>query len=203
MTERARPGCALAPLLAAIVLAAGCGSLPAPRYHSLLPAPEAAAAAPTTAVAPGWRDLSVSVPAEFDRPQWLVRAADGSLVALDGERWAAPLPDEIAAAIAARLRRAGPATSLPPGQAPWRIAIDVLRFESAPQRFALIEAEWTLRPAEGSRRRCRGAFEQPAGPDYASLAAAHRRTLARLGDAIARSLAAALAAGDAPECGAR
>lgn len=183
---------------------AGCASnAPPPRYHSLLPPPVQGEPPPPAAIAPGWSALAVTVPAQVDRPQWVVRRPDGSLAVLDDELWAAPLADEFSAAIGERLLRAAPATMLTPGRPPWRISVELQRFETVPQRGARIEAEWSLRAADGSHGwRCHAEFEHPAAGSAQSLAEAHQAIAAALGDAVARSLAAALAGAGAPACGA-
>lgn len=191
--------------VAASLLVAACSTpAPPPRYHSLLPAPEGAPL-PPTASTPGWQALSIVVPPQVDRPEWVVRAADGALAVLEDERWTAPLAAEIGAAITERLRRAGPATSLPAGRKPWRVTIDIQRFESLPQRSARVDAEWSLRPGDGTAAgwHCRGDFEQAAGQGYVALAQAHREVMRQLGDAIAAGLAAALSGAGAPVCAAR
>lgn len=190
---------------AALLWVAACGTPAAPpRYHSLLPAPDAAPPLPPVAATPGWEPLSVAVPPQADRPEWVVRAADGALAVLDDERWTAPLAAEIGAAITERLRRATPATALPAGRKPWRVTIDILRFESLPQRLARVDAEWSLRPGDGQAAgwRCRGDFERAAGPGYLALAQAHREVMRQLGDAIASGLAAALGGASTPVCAA-
>ena len=60
------------------VALSGCALPQSPpvRYHTLLPA-ETQAAPSTQRLA--WELLPVAVPAQVDRPQWVVRAADGSL----------------------------------------------------------------------------------------------------------------------------
>ncbi len=210
MTNYANPAVALLRVrltgiaAAGLMLVAGCGTpAPPPRYHTLLPAPDAAPAAPVAA-RPGWEALTVVVPPQVDRLEWVVRMGDGALAVLDDERWAAPLTDEIGAALADRLRRAAPATSLPNGRKPWRIAVEIQRFETLPGRLARIDAEWSLRPGDAGTGgwRCRGGFEQPAEPGYVALATAHRQLLQRLGDAIASGLAAGLGAATTPVCAA-
>ncbi len=188
--------------VAALGLVSGCASSPpATRYYSLLPAP-GPGAPPPAVISPGWSALTVTIPAQVDRLQWVVRRPDDSLAVLDDEQWAAPLADEIGAAVSERLLRAAPATMLPTGRRPWRIAIDVQRFESAPRHWARIEAEWSLRPDDGgSAWRCHAVFEHAAAGTAQSLADAHRAATAALGDAIARGLAAALAGSGAPVCG--
>ena len=94
----------LAPLvLASIGLLAGCSSAPT-HFYTLLPAaqPHAAAVAPAPfaiEVAP------VGVPAEVDQAAWLVRTGPGQVALLDSEQWAAPLADELRAALADELTR--------------------------------------------------------------------------------------------------
>lgn len=189
MTRRTLPAA-----LAALALAA-CGSAPPVHFHSLLPPPAAAVPAVALPATPAWELLPVAVPPQVDQPGWVVRQADGSVALLENERWIGPLGDEIRAAVAERLR----AAALPGQRGPWRVALDVQRFETAPGRHARIDAEWTLSNAQAVpvKLRCRGAFEQPAAASYAAVAAAHREALARLGDAVAATLRAADGGGTA------
>lgn len=195
---------ALGAAMLALIVAAGCASSTTPaRYYSLLPAPERGKPAPPAAIAPGWSALVVTIAAQVDRPQWVVRRPDGSLAVLDDELWAAPLADEWSAAIGERLLRAAPATMLAPGRTPWRISIDLQRFETAPQHGVRIEAEWSLRSEDGRNGwRCHAEFDHPASGSAQSLAEAHQAVAAALGDAVARGLAAALAGAAGPACGA-
>lgn len=173
---------------------AGCASEPPTHFHTLLPAPGAA-----SAPALHWELLSVTVPVQVDQPQWVVRQPDDTLALLENERWIAPLADEMRAALAERLRQAGPVLGQP---GTWRITVEVQRFDSLPGRQARLEAEWSLLPPDGktARQRCRGVFEEPtAGPSYAALAAAHRAAVARLGDAIGAALQS-LDRGAMPTC---
>ena len=174
--------------------AAGCASAPATRFHSLLAADaRAASAAPALA----WQLAPVTMPAQVDRPQLVVRAADDSLVVLEQERWIAPLADEMHAAIAERLaQRFG----LGAAGTPLRVRVEVQRFDSAPGRYARLVADWSVL-AEGAATSfvCRFEAEQPVGAGYAELAAGHRRAVSRMADAIADALAA-LAAGRPARC---
>ncbi len=180
------------------LLCAACGSVPPTHFHTLLATPSGATAStPLPPVAP-WDLLPVTVPPQADQPGWVVRLADGSLALLENERWAAPLADEIRSALAERLRAATPVLR----RAPWRIAVDVQRFETVPGRYTRIDAEWSVAKADADqpRQRCRASFEQPATASFPALAAAHREALARLGAAIAATLQA-LDAGAAATCG--
>lgn len=191
MTRRPLPAA-----LAALALAA-CASAPPVHFHSLLPPPAAAAPAVALPATPAWELLPVAVPPQVDQAGWVVRQADGSVALLENERWIGPLGDEIRAAVAERLR----AAALPGQRGPWRVALDVSRFETAPGRQARIDAEWTVSNGAPvpAKQRCRGAFEQPAAASYAAVAAAHRAAVARLGDAIAATLRAL--DGGAAACG--
>jgi hypothetical protein len=175
---------------------AGCATVPPTRFHTLMPPPEARATAPATTPAP-WQLLPVTVPAQVDRPQFVLRSGDGSLAVLDQERWIAPLADELAGALADALgRRLGP----PLGRDPWQVAVDVQRFESVPGRAARLDAAWSVRRADAAALRCLASIEQPAGDGVAALAAAHRRAVQALGERIAEAIVA-LQAGRPAGCG--
>ena len=196
-----------APCAGVVVIWLGaCSSAPAPRFHSLMPAPPPAAAATATSLPAGpvaWEVLAVSVPPGVDQPQWVVRSVDGSLVVLEQERWIGPLGDEIRAAVTQQfVQTLGAAAA---GPARWQVRIDVLRFESAPGREARIDATWSVASSAGSPSaalRCRGEYVQAVGADgYLALAAGHQKSVARLADAIAIALRS-LAAGQAAACAA-
>jgi uncharacterized lipoprotein YmbA len=78
-----------------------------------------------------------------------------------------------------------------PSPSPWRIAVDVRRFESLPGREARIEGSWTIQGTSGGRSggsRCEWLLREPAPGPLAELAPAHRRAIARLADAIAQAI---------------
>ncbi len=168
----------LAPCVVALLLA-GCASSATTRFHSLLPAPEAGATVPVAAAPQRW-ELSVSVPAQVDRPQWVLRGRDDALLVLEHERWIAPLADEIQSAVAERLKAA-------PG-GPGRIALDVQRFDAVLGRSSRVQAAWSIRLPDGGTKRCQVTLTENAGEGMAALAGAHRAAFARLGDAIAASI---------------
>ncbi len=172
----------------ALVLAA-CGSAPVPRYHTLLrPAANAATAAPTIS----WTIAGVSVPAQVDQPQWVVRLPDDSLRLLEQERWVAPLADEMQAAFGDALaRRLGaPGLTKPASGKSWRVRIDVQRLDSAPSQLAALVVDWSIASAGGTapELRCRDAVRQPVAAGIPALAAAHREAVVQ----IAQRLGAAL-----------
>src|SRR5436309_2906138 len=81
--------CVVAP-----ALLAGCASVQAPRYHTLMPSPAATVRPLAPAGSMAWEVLPVAVPAGVDQPQWVVTTVDGSLAVLEQERWIAPLGEE-------------------------------------------------------------------------------------------------------------
>ncbi len=198
--------------LAAVAALSGCAGQQPVHFHSLLPPPPSVSAsrepaAPASPAAAGgqreaargvaWRLAPVSVPAGVERPQWVVRAPDGTLAVLENERWIAPLADDLHAALAERLTQslgaeegAAPAA----GRPAWRIAVDVRRFESDPARAARLDVAWSVEAAGAAARRaplaCTGRFEQSVGSGYPALAAGHRQALARLADALAATVRA-------------
>lgn len=182
-------------LLAALLLAA-CASTPPTRLHSLLPAPDARSGDTASLQGtPRWELLPVSVPAQVDQPQWVVRSGDDSVQVLEHDRWVAPLADEIRAAIALRIATAASQVQAA-GTAGWRIQLELQRFDAVLGRFSRIEASWSVQriDAADAAQRCRASVMQPALPGVPAMASAHRAAVAQLGDRIAASLLAAVSA---------
>ncbi len=204
-SRHTHPGPAMA-LAAACALLAGCAAPVVTRFHTLMPAPTALTAdAPLPSAGPVaeiWEVLPVSVPVQVDQPPWVVRLPDDSLAVLEHERWIAPLADELRAALAEQLRQTLPPAAMGVAAAAprWRVAVDVLRFESLPGRLARLDAQWLLRSSQGSTAlRCQASLSQAAPGGYTALAAAHRAAVAQLGLTIAAALVA-LERGDSPTC---
>ena len=171
--------------LLALLLLAACSSPPRESFYTLdAPEPPAAAGgAPAIAVGP------VSVPEIVDRPQIVVRLGANQVQIVEQARWAEPLRAAIARVVAANLASSLGARVVGSrnGEADYRIALDVQRFES-PADAVLIEALWTV-SGKGGRQSGRAvAREKVAGKEYSALAAAHSAALA----AISREIAAAI-----------
>ena len=187
--------------LAAALVLASCSSVAPPRFHTLLPSGRAVSTPPTGA-GPAWQMPPVTIPAQVDQPQFVVRRADDTLAVLEQERWIAPLQDEIRAALVEHLtvRVGSPGARPAQGRKDWRVVIDVSRFDSAPGRASLV-VEWALMAGAGESAalRCRSRFEQPVDAGMAALAAGHRQNLERLGASIALGLTS-VNAGQAAGC---
>jgi hypothetical protein len=188
-----------------LVLAA-CGSAPATRFYTLV-APASADVAPSGAATAGafqFDILPVSVPAQVDQPPLVVRQGDQGVAVLQGERWIAPLGDEVRAALSADLARdfhAQDVSGLPAGNKPVvRIKLDVRRFDSMPGNYALIDAAWSVRPLKGGDAlACASRINEPVGSGFDALVQGHQRAIARLAGQIGAA-AGALAAGNKPVC---
>jgi uncharacterized lipoprotein YmbA len=200
---------AMAGAAAALLVLVGCSSAPPSHLHTLMPSdlarPAAAGATARGAATIAFVLAPIHVPAQVDQPQWLVRLPDDSVAALESERWASPLRDELREAILEELvvgygaveSRANAAGAA----APLRVDVDVRRFESMPGREARIEGAWTLASADARAAvvRCEWLFREPAPGPLSALGAAHRRAVVRLADSIGAALVASKA-GAAPSC---
>ena len=191
-------------VVAALVLAAGlCGcasnSTPA-RFHTLMP--PLVGAAPASRPAPALRAevLPVTLPVQVDVAPIVVRLPDDSMRALEHERWIAPLADEIRAALALRIDAAlAAAPATPTAAAPWRVALEVQRFDSTLGGAASLQAMWSLQQAGSVTLRCQLNDRQPVAAGPVALVAGHRLIVERLGDAIGRAVRA-VAGGATPTC---
>ena len=193
------------PLLAAAVtlLLAACASAPM-HYYTLLPP---AAGAPASSAAPiAFELLPVSVPAQVDQPQLVVREGGQSVALLEGHRWIAPLSDEVRGALAADLARQLPGRNvagMPTSKQPLlQVTLDLRRFESQLGSYALIEAAWSVRLRHGAKPAalaCTSQIRESVGPGYDALVQGHQRALAELAAHVATA-ARSLAAGQRASC---
>lgn len=182
-------------LLASIALvgvaAFGCSTTPA-RFYTLdsTAAPDGAPAA-HTAVMIG----AVSVPASVDQPEFVVKVASNRVELDEFNRWAAPLSDSIARAVAGDLVvllgtpdvATSPMANFIPAYA---VTINVQRFESTRNQGTLLDAVWAVHQTAGGSTRSGRTVAQEAvqGDSYDALAAAHSRALARMSVDIAAAI---------------
>jgi len=139
----------------------------------------------------------VAIPEIVDRRQLVVRTAPNRVEIADFHQWAEPLRLGIARALVQDL-----ATQLgarfvvligqPAGLLPEvRVSLDVQKLEAVRGESVTLEMVWSVRPAKGEVRSGRSsAEERVASNDYAAIAAAYSRALAR----VARDIGAAIAA---------
>lgn len=186
---------------ASALLLAACAAAPA-QFYTLLPVADPAIAAPTApyaiSVAP------VPVPAEVDQPQLLLRTGPQQVVSMEQQRWAAPLPDQLRAALAARIAGTlgtADVSGLNDTQQPvYRIEAELRRFESIYAQRVTVELAWRVERGEQALT-CVGRSTQTVSEGYAALVAGHQAAIAAIADDIAgvvRSLAAGQAQAACP-----
>src|SRR5271163_4502973 len=130
-----------------LVAAAGCGTSAPTRFYTLAStatADGAPLAAVSVMVGP------VTIPASVDQPQFVVQVAPNRVEVDEFNRWAAPLTDSIARAVAGdlalQLGTPNVATAQLTNFNPdYVVTIEVQRFESTRGKTALVEAMWAVR----------------------------------------------------------
>jgi hypothetical protein len=192
---------------AAALSLAACASSPLHYYTLVAPADSAAVIAPGEAASPPFELLPVSVPAQVDQPQLVVRQGGQGMTMLDSERWIAPLGDEVRSALSADLSRqlhsqdvtgmVGSGSDKPL----LRIKLDLRRFDSQPGSYALIEGAWSvhLLGARPGVLACTSRISETVGSGYDALVQGHQRAISQLAGQIAAA-ARALGNGQAPVC---
>jgi uncharacterized lipoprotein YmbA len=119
-------------------LLGGCTST-SPRFFTLVPLPEQN---PSAGAATGFRLKvdPVRIPAQVDRLELVTRLPDGGIAIADSDRWIAPVADELQNALSVELLRrlggADPAEATASDSVSVRLNVE--RFESSPNRYALI-----------------------------------------------------------------
>ena len=188
--------------VAAVLALAGCSSTPPDRFYSLA----TGMGAPTahSGAAPGYyvEIPAVTVPQQVARKQ-LVVVTDGRMDLLEQDLWTSPPAAEIGQALSQVVTGALGAvdvfrTPTPEGATVYRISTNVQRFESAPGKYALLDAVWSVRRV-GSPQvlTCRTVASETVGAGNEGLVAGHRRAVARLGADVATAVRALAANGSA------
>ncbi|KWR87453.1 PqiC family protein [Cupriavidus sp. IDO] len=188
-------------LLAALALAllGGCAS-PEPRYYTLAQGPAAAAAgAAIPTDNPIWIEVApVRVPERLNRPQLVVRDANGgddaTLRLLDLARWSSPLPDELRDALSQRLQaNLGAVDTYQQGLADvtpvYRITTEVTRLDADLGQRAGASINWTVRRLpDGKVVAGRTQAELPAPGSVDGVVAAYREIVSGAANEIASGL---------------
>lgn len=184
-------------VMATLTLLAGCASAPPEHFYSLSNGMVAAASVPN----PGYfiEVQNVSVPQQVARSQLVVSSSEGRIDVLEQERWSSPPASEIgqglSLALSGELGAIDVFRTQPPDKATvYRISTNVQRFESAPGKYALLDAVWSVRQAGSTQiLTCRSLAREDVAAGYDALVAGHRRALSKVAAEIAngvRSLAA-------------
>ncbi|KQV58094.1 hypothetical protein ASE26_24270 [Duganella sp. Root198D2] len=171
---------------------AGCASPPPERFYSLSNGMEAAAGVPN----PGYyiEVQNVTVPQQVARSQLVVTSGEGRIDLLEQERWSSPPASEIgqalSLAVSGELGAIDVFRTQPPEKATlYRISTNVQRFESAPGKYALLDAVWSVRLAGSAQvLTCRSTAREEVAAGYDALVMGHRRAVARVAADIAKAV---------------
>lgn len=125
----------------------------------------------------------------------VLRTGDARLMVQDGHQWAAPLPDEFRAALAADLvARLGTrdVSGLGDTDRPvYRVALVVQRFDAVYDQHVVLEALWSLSDTSGKTLlTCTSTSTRKVGNGYTALARGGQQTLAGVAGQIAAALKA-------------
>lgn len=194
------------PGVGAALLLAACASAPLHYYTLVPPAAAEASAATNPAASLRFELLPVVVPAQVDQPQLVVRQGGQGVALVDGQRWIAPLGDEVHSALSVDLARTLPGqdvSDLPSNNKPTlRIKLDLRRFDSQLGSYALIEGAWSVRVLHDPHNlalACSSRIRETVGPGYDALVQGHQRAISRLAEQIA-TVARSLGAGQPVSC---
>ncbi len=183
-------------LLSALITTIGCATAPARFYtlDSVAKSGDEPAAHYAVLVGP------VTVPASVDRPQFVIQAAPNRVDIDEFNRWAAPLNDGIARAVAGDLAvllgtndvAVAPLANF---NAAYRVTIDVQRFDSIQGEAVVVDAVWAVRAVASGDTRSGRTLAREAVQDKSctALAAAHSRALAQVSSDIAAVIRASAA----------
>jgi uncharacterized lipoprotein YmbA len=179
-------------VLAVPLMLAGCRSGAVRLYTLSEPHPIASSDARTVHADPFVLEF-VRIPASIDRKELVVRKSAGELVLIENANWAAPLRDEVNAALVAGLRTAlSDAKPREPAALATTVAVrvDIRTWEASP-RGVYLEAEWRIREPNAAARppiRCDREFMQRSSGTAEDLVRADQALLAALAQAIAATL---------------
>jgi uncharacterized protein len=189
-------------LIASPLLLAGCGSSSAPtRYYVLTPL----ASAPAQATAS--RDVSVLVtgvrlPQYLDRPQIVTRGGDNRLQVSDHDQWGGNLRQDMTRVLAQNLGRllgsdrvVTAPHSLRASQPDFRVEVEVLRFERAPDGRVHLAAKWWLSRGDGTLLASPGAELSGAALPEAGGVDALVASMSAVYNELALAIAQAIRAG--------
>jgi uncharacterized protein len=144
----------------------------------------------------------VTLPELVDRPQLVLRVAANRVEILESQRWAEPLRSGIPRVIAENLEallgvRAYSFLQHTGSNAPYRIILDIKRFEALPGEGVSVEAAWSLRgTGSSSPTSGRSSVHVPAvGDGNDPLVAAYGRALLAVSADLAQAIRADAAAG--------
>ena len=179
-------------LLLAVVLLSGCTTTPPSRFYVLTPKTSAPAGAMLSNLVVGVGP--VRLVDYLERPQIVARDSENQLKIEEFDRWGGTLEANITWVMAENLSQAlgtDAVVTFPWERAvvpDYQIALDIRRFDPAPNNQVLLSAQWRILGDEGRQLyaiEISEFSEAMEGPGFAAQVAAQSRALARLSDAVA------------------
>ena len=207
MTLRAifcRPGSTWSGILACCMFA-GCASTPDTHFYTLGGQPPVNQAPGTRQTGPAGAGVTITaltIPELVDRPQLVLRSGGNRVSVLDNQRWAESLKTGVAKVFATDLaaQLGTSAVGLPTDRSTRKgdvsVSIDITRFDSTLNGTVQIDARWSVRGAGDAPASSGSASAQePSGATIDEVVAAYDRALARIADALVRTVRQVVAGG--------
>lgn len=167
-----------------------CATRQPDHFYVLITEPQDASVARSTPALQA--TLTVTVPSVVDRPEMLLNTSPEGIIALEHERWAAPLTDLVTQTLARDLeiRRSDlliAGQGVNHGAAGVRVAVDLVELTLRTGQRASIETRWRIFDARTGKDFVGGeAFTAPINPGgYADVARGLSDCLALLADRLA------------------
>ena len=178
-------------IAAVIVTLTGCASAKV-GYYTLVP-PQGPVQMSQARASYYIQVLPVSIPAQVDQSQIVIRRGDGGADVEDLARWTGSPGDQIRQAVSVELTsrlgtRDVTGMSMPAGAKVAKVRINVQRFEFWRDDHVLLDATWQIIRGEHSGKVCRRAFEVPALKGNEELVNAAQIAIIRLAEGIAVGL---------------
>jgi uncharacterized lipoprotein YmbA len=178
--------------LVLLAMLGACGSAPKDQFYTLTD-PGDAGKGSLPGLDYGVAVGPVYVPDVVDRPHFVLRTPGAEVRIAEHVRWAEPLREGIARAVAGHLAlaldngRVAPRAFGSVGDADYRVVLDVQRFDSTVGKAAMLDVMWTVRRArDGAQQTGRmQVLEVVEAEGYEALVSAHARAIAALSRNIA------------------
>ena len=134
----------------------------------------------------------VFLPTYLDKPQIIIRQPDSvTLTASEFNRWAELLSDVFPRVLADAISQkmgypAAKQINLNRDLFPYRLYVEVLRFDAAFKKEAVLDTWWTIMTNSGNvLYRTRSVLIEPTGDDYDSVVQSEQKLLRKFGEIIA------------------
>ena len=184
-------------LLAAAVLAAGCGSTAPSKLYT--PEAQATEGARLATEARRIEVVSVRIPDLWDRPQIVLTKPGGEVDFNEFNRWAVPLKSEVPRIVTRNLTRllgtqmVWLREDFPGAKPDLRVQVSIDQIEAVAGQQLRLEAAWAIRGSDAAAalKVGRSVVQEPLSDgSYAAVVAATSRALLALSRDVARDIAA-------------